>query len=390
MKTIATLAALAAFLPCVALAEIALHVTYLRQEVDRPPVLSNLDPVPGDLGIAGAQLGQSDNQTTGRFLGHTYSLDVVSVPVDGDWTAAAQSALGKSGFVILDAPAAAQLAVADMPQAAGAVLFNTSSHDNDLRDAACRANLLHSLPSNLMRTDALVQFLVKRRWDDLVLISGEHPDDQAFAASLKRSLTKFGMDLQAEKTWVFDADMRRNAAQEVPLFTQEFGEYDVLLIADELGDFGRYIAYNTWEARPVAGSEGLRTVAWDRVVEQWGAVQMQNRFREMAGRDMRPVDYAAWAAMRSLGEALTRTQSADPATLRAYMLSDEFELAGFKGRAMGFRSWNGQLRQPMPLVTERAVVAQAPLEGFLHQTTELDTLGIDAPETKCTAFEDNQ
>ena len=285
----------------------------------------------------------------------------VTVPQDGDWLAAARQALAEAPFVILDAPSQAQLEVADLPESADALLFNASSPESAIRDEACRANLLHTLASDLMRSDALTQFLVKRRWDKLVLIAGDHHGDRAFGAALKRSLQKFGLDLNAEKTWVFDADLRRNAAQEVPLFTQEFGDYDVLLVADELDDFGRYIAYKTWEARPVAGSEGLQPVTWSRVVEQWGAVQMQNRFADQTGRAMLPEDYAAWTAFRSLGEAVTRTHSDDPEVLRDYILSDEFEMAGFKGCAMNFRAWNGQLRQPIPfLVTDRAVVAMAP------------------------------
>ena len=386
LKKLLTLATLALAPP--AWAEIELPVTYLKLEVPRPPVLSNLDPVPDDLGEAGAKLGLADNQTTGKFLGHDYSLTVTRVPEGGDWLTAAREALAASPYLILDAPAQAQLELADLPEAQDAVLINATAPDAALRDQSCRANLLHTLPSTAMRADALMQFLVKRRWTDLVMIAGDHPGDKAFAEAMKRAITKFGLNLKAEKTWVFDADMRRNASQEVPLFTQELGDYDMLLVADELGDFGRYIAFNTWHARPVAGSEGLKPVAWSWVVEQWGAAQMQGRFEDLAGRDMRSEDYGAWAALRSLGEAVTRTQSADPATLRAYILSDEFELAGFKGRKMSFRNWNGQLRQPIPLVTERAVVAKAPLEGFLHQHTELDTLGIDQGETNCTAFQE--
>lgn len=103
---------------------------------------------------------------------------------------------------------------------------------------------------------------------------------------------------------------------------------------------------------------------------------------------MRSRDYAAWAAVRVIGEAVTRTKSADAATLRTYVLGPDFELAGFKGRPMTFRPWNGQLRHPIPLVTDRAVVAMAPLEGFLHRVNELDTLGLDEPESECTAFEE--
>ena len=373
-------------LPASALAEVTIPVTYLQLQVARPPVLSNLDPIPDDLGMAGAALGLADNLTTAKFLGHAYSLTVETVPEDGDFTAAARKVLAESPYVILDAPAAAQLAVADLPEAQGAVLFNASAPDIALRQDHCRANLLHTLPSDLMRSDALVQFLVRRRWDDLVLVAGDHPGDRAFADALRASVAKFRLSLQAEKTWVFDADMRRNAAQEVPLFTQEFGDYDVLLIADVLDDFGRYIAYNTWQPRPVAGTEGLQPVTWSPVIEQWGAVQMQNRFADHAGRGMLPRDYAAWAGMRALGEAVTRTNSDDPAVLRSYLLSGDFELAGFKGRAMNFRPWNGQLRQPIPLVTDRAVVAMAPIEGFLHERTELDTLGVDQAESLCTAF----
>ncbi|MDJ0629909.1 MAG: ABC transporter substrate-binding protein [Rhodobacter sp.] len=369
-----------------AAAEIAVSVHYLQLMVEAPPTLSNLDPVPEDLGIAGATVGLKDNATTGRFMGHNYELTVTRVEPGGDFLAAARAALTETSLIVLDAPAAAQLAIADLPEAAGALLFNASAPDRALRDADCRANLLHTLPSDAMRTDALAQFFVKKRWDDLALITGTNPADQSYAADLKASLAKFGLDVNSEKTWAFDADMRRNAAQEVPLFTQDLRDHDVLLIADEIHDFGRYVLYNTWDPRPVAGSEGLTATAWSPVVEQWGAAQLQSRFEDAADRGMAPKDYAAWAALRAIGEAVTRTGSGDTATLRAYILGDAFELAGFKGRPLNFRPWNGQLRQPIPIVHPRALVAQAPLEGFLHQRTELDTLGLDEPESHCTAF----
>lgn len=367
-------------------AEVAVTVHYLRQQVDLPPVLSNLDPIPEDLGLAGAQLGLNDNATTGRFLGQSHALEVTEVPVDGNLLEAARAALAVTDLVVLDAPAEALLAIADLPEAQGALLFNATAPDMRLRQADCRANLLHTAASSAMRTDALVQFLVTRRWGRLALIQGTHPQDAVFADSLRASLTKFGLKLGSEKTWAFDADMRRNAAQEVPLFTQDLKDHDVLLIADELHDFGRYIAYNTWQPRPVAGSEGLMPRAWAPVVEQWGAAQLQSRFTDLAGRDMRSEDYAAWAALRAIGEAVTRTGSAEPEVLRAYLLGPDFALAAFLGRPLSFRDWNGQLRQPIPLVTERALVAQAPLEGFLHQVNELDTLGLDRSESTCAAF----
>lgn len=378
----------AALLACQpAYSETELLIGYLKVEQPQPPTLSNLDPVPEDNGLAGAQTGLDDNLTTGRFLGHSYVLDSTTVPLGDDPLAAARAMIARSPFLIMDAPSEVLLQVADLADAQGAILFNATSGDVALRDADCRVNLLHSLPSDAMRTDALAQVFVQKRWTDLVMIAGTHAQDVSYAAAMRRSLTKFGLSLEDEKTWDADADMRRTASQEIPLFTQGLGDYDALILADELHDFGRYVLYNTWQARPVTGSEGLSAVTWSPVIEQWGAAQLQSRFKEQHQREMTSEDYAGWAAVRTLGEAVTRTNSNDPNTLRDYIFSDAFQLAGFKGRPLTYRGWNGQLRQPIAVAHPRALVAQAPLEGFLHQTNELDSLGLDRPESSCEAFQ---
>ena len=101
---------------------------------------------------------------------------------------------------------------------------------------------------------------------------------------------------------------------------------------------------------------------------------------------MRPLDYNVWMAVRSVGEAATRKKLATPSDLIAYMRSPEFELAAFKGQKLTYRDWNGQLRQPILLATAKILVTVSPQQGFLHELTELDTLGVDKPETKCKAF----
>lgn len=367
-------------------ADVTVTVAYLHVDRPLPPTLSNLDPIPDDIGLAGVRTGIADNATTGRFLGQTYTLIDGRVPEGEDPVSAARAMLQETRFLILNAARDVILQIADLPEAQDALLFNMAAGDVSLRDAACRGNVLHTLPSVAMRTDALAQVLVQKRWTDLAMIVGGNPQDEAYAAAMRASLVKFGLRPGPEKQWLFDADMRRNAAQEVPLFTQELGDYDALIVADEVHDFGRYILYNTWAARPVVGSEGLTAVTWDRVIEQWGAAQLQSRFEEESQRPMASEDYAGWAAARTVGEAVTRTGTDDVAALRAYILSDDFELAGFKGRPLTYRTWNGQLRQPIAIVHPRALVEQAPLEGFLHRVNELDTLGLDEPESKCEAF----
>lgn len=384
LRPLALLAALALAAP--AQAELSVRVGWLEAQVDRPPVLSNLDPVPSDLGLAGARLGIEDDAKTGRFLGHAYALETHVVPPGSDVLAAARAALAQTRLLVVQAPAETLLAIADLPQAQGAILLNASAQDDALRGADCRANLLHVIPSHAMRADALSQFLTVRRWTDVALVEGTHAGDRAFAAALRRSFAKFGLRLRDDETWEWTADIRRDAGRETPLFTQGFRDHDVMVVADEAGDFARYMMFNTWTPTIMAGSEGLTPVAWSPALEQWGAAQLQSRFEAQAHRDMRPEDYAAWAAVRTLGEAATRTASADPETIRAYLLSDAFELAGFKGRPMTFRPWNGQLRQPMPLVHPRALVALTPLDGFLHPRNNLDTLGQDEGESACRAF----
>lgn len=365
-------------------AEVDIEILYLEHQRAQPPTLSNLDAPPLDDGLQGARLGIADNATTGQFLRQTYALREVVVAPEDDFLARAKQALAEKAapFIIVNAPAQDVLALADLPETKDALIFNAGAPDTRLRQVDCRANLLHTLPSRAMLADALMQFLTKKRWTKIMLIEGPREGDKAFGAALRSSAKKFRASITADKSWTLKADMRRNAGAEVPALTQD-ADYDVVLVSDEAGDFGQYILYNTWLARPVAGSQGLMPLGWHRAVEQWGAVQLQNRFKEAAKRDMRARDYAAWAAVRSIGEAVTRQNTGDPKAIAAYVKSPDFKLALFKGRALDYRSWNGQLRQPIPLVHTGALVALAPMEGFLHQTSDLDTLGVDGPETKC-------
>lgn len=367
-------------------AGLEIEILYLEQIRPAPKVLSRLINVPDDSGIRGAELGLQDNNSAGRFLGHDYRINAHRVTPDQDIVSLARELLDqRSVLALLNTDRPTLLAIADLPEAADDLLFNVSITDIELRNRQCRANLLHTIPSRYMLTDALMQFLSKRKWQDLLLVTGNRPGDLAYAAALKHSADKFRLKIHAEKSWLEDADLRRSAASELPPLTQS-RKYDVVLVADESDDFGPFVPYNTWLPRPVVGTAGLEAVAWSAVVEQWGALQLQTRFTELAARDMTPTDYAAWAAVRSVGEAVTRIGSSNVAALNRYLLSADFTLAGFKGAAMSYRHWNGQLRQPIPLVQPQAVVALAPLPGFLHQHTELDTLGLDAPESDCPAF----
>jgi ABC transporter substrate binding protein (PQQ-dependent alcohol dehydrogenase system) len=233
-----------------------------------------------------------------------------------------------------------------------------------------------------MRADALAQYMMKKRWTKWFLVIGTTEEDKLYAEAIKRAAKRFGVDIVQEKTWEHTYDARRSAQSDVAVFTQ-VDDYDVLVVADEQGQFGEYLDYRTWIARPVIGTQGLIATSWHRTHEQWGATQIQNRFKERAGRWMEEQDYGAYLAVRAIGEAATRTQSNELKPIKDYLLSDQFALQGYKGTPLSFRPWDNQLRQPVLLAAPRSLVAVAPIEGFLHPKTELDTLGYDQPETEC-------
>ncbi len=366
---------------------LSIDMLYLEvKRLDRP-TLSNLFKPPSDAGLQGARLGIRDSQSTGRFLKHRYTLKSLIFSPETGFQKVADAVLAAGRrFIVFNTPAAmfGQLAqrFGSVVEGGTAVLINAGSLDDGLRRSLCQPNVFHTAPSRAMLTDALVQYLVKRQWTRLMLVEGGRAGDKKLASSFRRSVDKFRARLVSDRKWLTDADIRRNAGQEVPLFTQG-ADYDAVVVADEDRDFGQYFLYNTWLPRPVALSHGLRPVGWSAVVEQWGAAQLQRRFRRLAKRQMTSLDYAGWAAVRSVSAAVTRLKTDNPAEIAAYMRSRDFSLAGFKGRKLSFRSWNGQLRQPIPLVHARALVSLAPLEGFLHRRTELDTLGFDRAETDC-------
>ncbi|MFD1696059.1 ABC transporter substrate-binding protein [Roseibium aestuarii] len=388
----ALLFCLAAFSANTALA-LEVRAALLRVDTTGSLPISRLDLPPEDLGIAGGRLGTEDNQTTGRFTDTTYTLETRVVAPEAA-VEALDELLGQGiGLVAVMADGAT---VAELARRAGerAVILNASAPDDDLRSEACAANLLHVAPSRAMLADALVQFLVWKKWPRIFLIHGSHPADLALAESYRRAARKFGAKIVEERVFEDTGGARRTDSghvlvqRQIPVFTQRAEDHDVVVAADESDVFAPYLPYHTWDPRPVAGSAGLTPVSWTWAHEAWGATQFQRRFEKLNGRPMRPQDYQAWLAMRVIGEAVTRTGSNDPARLRDYVLSDGFELAAFKGQKVTFRPWNGQMRQPILLTNLHLTVSVSPQDGFLHQTSPLDTLGLDRPESGCTAFKE--
>ncbi|GJD32735.1 hypothetical protein PMNALOAF_4012 [Methylobacterium adhaesivum] len=351
------------------------------------PSSYDAEAAPEDEAVAGARMAIKDNNTTGRFTKQTYALDEIALDGTKSAVDSARELAGRGlKFLVLALPADEVLAVADAVKGEGVTVFNAAAPDDRLRGADCRKNVFHVIPSRAMQTDALAQFFTLMRWRKMFLITGPQDNDRLYAEAFKNSARKFNLKITAEKPWTFGplAKARGDTPtrSEAMVFTRGV-DYDLAIVADEANDWGDYVPFRTVDPRPVAGTQGLIATTWHPTLETWGAAQAQNRFRRQAGRLMRPLDYQAWAAVRSIGEAATQKKTADPTVLAPYFADPAFSLPAYKGVSLTYRPWDHQLRQPVIVVQPKAMVSVAPEQGFTHQRTPLDTLGIDLPETTC-------
>jgi len=298
-----------------------------------------------------------------------------------DAARAAAQAAEKAGaaLILTDLPAAWTLAVAD---AVKLPVLNLGAPDDRLRQQDCRPRLYHLLPSERMRADAIAQTLVSRKWNKLLLLVGPSAQDQLRAATAQASIKRYGLQVVASKPFKLSTDPReRDLAN--PLLLTAGNNYDAVWIVDSDGEFARGLPYRTVLPRPVVGDAGLVALAWHAQFERYGAPQVSRRFFKAAKRPMTDSDWAAWMGGKTLLALATSTPKGPNAAWAQALAKTSVD--GSKGLALSFRTWDGQLRQPLLLTDGQGVIAQAPIEGLLHPTDVLDTLGADAPEKLCKA-----
>lgn len=342
-----------------------------------------------DNGFAGAQLAIEDDNTTGKFLNQHFTLTEHRLKAGEDVAAAATALAASSSFIVVDLAADDVIKAADVLRDRGTLLFNAGALDDRLREQDCRNNVIHVAPTRSMLADGLAQYLIWKQWKRWLLVVGSHDNDKLYADALRRAATRFGAKIVEERTFEDTGGARRTDSgvtliqRQMPVVTQRAPAYDILVAADESEVFASYLPYRIWDPRPIAGSAGLVPTSWDATHDQWGATQLQSRFMKLASRRMTALDMQAWTAVRMIGEAASRAKSTDPQALADFLKSPDFSIAAFKGTRLTLRDWNLQLRQPILLADGRMIVSVSPQEGFLHQVSELDTLGVDRPETKC-------
>ncbi len=386
---LAAIALCAAVAPVLAADPVEIKIGLMRRP-EAKQTISLLDAGAENNSLAGATLAAEDNNTTGKFTGQRFVLvDAKVGPADDSAAVLARFEADGVGLIVADLPAESLLKLADAAKGRDILIFNAGATDDSLREEDCRANVIHTAPTRSMLTDGLAQYLIWKRWTKWFLVLGSHKEDQLYAEAVRRSAKKFGAKIVEERVFEDTGGSRRSDSgtvqvqRQMPVFTQNAAAHDVLVAADESDVFGLYLPYRTWDARPIAGTAGLKPTSWDPNFDQWGAEQLQNRFMKQFLRRMTAKDIQAWTAVRMVGEGASRKKSNEVKVIRDYILSPEMSVAAFKGQKLTLRDWNLQLRQPILLGDGRTIASVSPQEGFLHQVSELDTLGFDRPETKC-------
>jgi ABC transporter substrate binding protein (PQQ-dependent alcohol dehydrogenase system) len=332
----------------------------------------------------GAALGVADAQQIGGVIDVDFSLRRVSGAEVSELVAAIEAWVAEGiHFVLADLPGdemlALSLAVADLP----VTVFNVSAYDDRLRGESCQFNLIHTIPSRQMLTDSIVQYLVSKNWRNILVLQGPLAEDQATVDALTQSVNFFGARIVDTRSILLSNDPRNRDEGNMALVTAG-ANYDVAYVADADGEFARFYApYQATSPRPIVGASGLVALGWHWSWDRAGAPQVNDRFEDMHGRRMDDTDWAAWAAVRAITQGALRSQSTEYGPMLEFILSDRMNLDGAKGFTMSVRPWDHQVRQVILLSTGNAVIEFAPLEGFLHQTNDLDTLGADERVSSC-------
>jgi ABC transporter substrate binding protein (PQQ-dependent alcohol dehydrogenase system) len=364
---------------------VAIPIIYLSRDDADASRASLIDPVVADYGWQGAKFGVAEINVNGRFLGNQYELIKVTVPATGDIAAAAKKALsGGHHLAIADLKAADLLAIAGLPEARGALILDARTSDDSLRQGGCRENVFHILPNWAMRADALGQYIARKNWKRWFLLTGVTPADQEYAAAVKRAASRAGAKIVAEKSYEYHTDQgHEQLPSQIPNLTHVPSAYDVLFVVDTSDAFGESLLFNTWDPRLVVGTQGLSAVAWHPLFREYAARGIQYRFHLAAGREMTERDYGNWLAASIIGDAVTRTRKNDAASVKSYLLSDQFSLPANKGEGLSFRRWDHQMRQPLLLFGPRMLVSMWPQDGSGHSKLQTDTIGYDQPESAC-------
>jgi len=325
----------------------------------------------------GAALGLDDANALATLFGKRLRLETEAARADGQ----AGRALARAGALAVVGGLGPGGGEALLQAATdGTTVLNVGAPDDRLRNEGCERRAFHLMPSVSMYVDALTQLLIEQRKLTRWGVAGDgSPRGAEIEAAARRSVARRGGTVTGDAT----------------------GAEVLLLAVDDRGvDAGvaRAIAEGRRPDRiagigeagirlPAERAAGLWAVGWHYELERFSARELNGRFRRRWNAPMTETGWAAWAALKLIGEAVVRAGAGDGAALVAFMESAP-PFDGHKGEALTFRKWDHQLRQPLYVAGPRKREdSGGPLGPFTVLADvggrNLDALGTAMADSRC-------
>jgi len=359
--------------------------------------------------IMGAQLGAEEANVTAEMFGTRVELIIEDVTRPDNLLPMARKLTTQEPvsaiIAALDDAATAELSA--FCQQAGIVCLNTCARGGELRGDKCQRLTFHVEPDLVMYTHAMGQWLVqnnRKRWQYVI-------SDRAFGQEVYHWASRFlqhqgGTELGR---WVIapgQADFKdvlahlAHGAAEAVVVALRGAELRHFLEQYKATGLNTLLAgvpldmIALWQVNP-AVLQGVWVAAWYHGLERFSARELNRRFSRRFEKPAESFAWANWAAVKLVVEGVLRSGHAETSGLAAY-LEGAPPFDGHKGKALTFRAWNHQLRQPLYVLKAREdkpenawdllqLLGEVPPPAAPSKSVAegLDTLGEPKTESLC-------
>jgi ABC-type branched-subunit amino acid transport system substrate-binding protein len=359
--------------------------------------------------IMGAQLGAEEADVTAGMFGTKVELIIEDAATPENLLPLARKLSTQEHLsaiiAALDDPTTASLSA--FAQRERVVCLNTAARGGDLRGEKCHRSTFHVEPDLAMYAHAIGQWLVqnnRKRWHYVV-------SDGSAGQEIYHRANRFLQHHGGTDHGRFVITPGQSDFRDV-LAHLARGDAEAIVVALE-GEALRYFLQQykasglsmllagvpldmiaLWQASPES-LQGVWVTSWYHGLERFSARELNRRFFRRFEKPAEGFAWTNWAAVKLVIEGVLRSASTEATTLISY-LEGAPPFDGHKGRALTFRDWNHQLRQPLYVLKVREDKPDNPwdllqLIGEMPLPTRpgtpvaegLDSLGEPKSESPC-------
>ena len=264
------------------------------------------------------------------------------------------------------------LALSNVAEEYQILFFNIGSASDALRDALCRRNTFHIEASATMYLHALTAWFTHAGFNRWFFIHEGTAEGEALYGQVLEALEtrheepkprQVGSAVVTEASSYTEAlkAIRDTSPNVVFLLLNPLAQLDFLAQYENLGLDAEVIGFpdpvtqtRTFfaaarAAAPRVGS-GYRATLWEATLDAHGARELNERFFSRWGMPMDPPAWAAYTAVKILGNAVAATGFSESQSLAAHLVAAGTEFEVHKGANVSFRDQDHQLLQPLYIV----------------------------------------